>query len=47
MTDNDRHGGDSLTDAGAFVIVLVVILVLCGLMLWLVPPLARYFAGVV
>ena len=47
MTDNDKHGGDSLTDAGWFVIALAAFAAFCGLMLWLAPPLARWLAGVV
>ena len=47
MTDNDRHGGDSLTDAGFFVVALAAFAAFCGIMVWLVPPLAHYFAGMI
>jgi hypothetical protein len=47
MTDNDKHGGDSLTDAGWFVIALAAFAAFCGIMVWLVPPLAHYFAGMI
>ena len=43
--DYDAQAGDSLTDVGFFFSALAAFFAFCGVMLWLVPPLADYFKG--
>lgn len=43
--DYDAQAGDSLTDVGFFIAVLAAFFTFCGVMLWLVPPIAQFFAG--
>lgn len=42
--NHDKHGGDSLSDFGFFLVAGLIIIVFAAVMYWVVPPLARWVA---